>query len=105
MAHHIQEPVTRHQITSALSVITNPAHFCDRPQHFQTAWQTLKAARGETVDLGHVGPAIHQIENCQETATGIGGMSRECLARLRAHAAAKRIPLVNTPWPQGGDAA
>lgn len=105
MAHHIQQAVTRHQITTALSIITNPAHFCESPQHFQTAWETLKAARGETVDFRHIGPAIHQVENGADPGTRIAGMSRGCLARLRAHAAAKRIPLVNTPWPQGGDAA
>lgn len=105
MAHHTQQAVTRHQITTALSVITNPAHFCDSPQHFQTAWETLKAARGESVDFRRIGPAIHQVENSAEPGTGIAGMSRGCLARLRAHAASKRIPLVNTPWPQGGDAA
>ena len=105
MAHHIQQTVTRHQITTALSVITNPAHFCESPQHFQTAWETLKAARGESVDFRRIGPAIHQVENSAEPGTGIAGMSRGCLARLRAHAAAKRIPLVSTSLPGSGDAA
>jgi hypothetical protein len=105
MAHHIQQAVTRHQITTALSVTTNPAHFCDTPQHFQTAWQTLKAARGESVDFRRIGPAIHQIEAKREPAPLISGMSRGCLDRLRAHVARKGVPLSRAPMPSGGDAA
>lgn len=105
MAHHTHQTVTRHQITTALSVITNPAHFCENPKHYQTAWQTLKEARGESVDFRHIGPASHRIDEGGDTPTGIAGMTRGCLARLRAHAASKNIPLVSTSWPQGGDAA
>lgn len=105
MAHHIHQAVTRHQITTALSVITNPAHFCDTPQHFATAWQTLKAARGESVDLAHIGPAVYRVEAKGEQPPSISGMSRACLERLRAHVARKAAPMTSAPLPGSGDAA
>lgn len=105
MAHHNHTAITRHQITTALSVITNPAHFCENPKHYQTAWQTLKEARGESVDFRHIGPASHRIDEGGDTPTGIAGMTRDCLTRLRAHAAARNIPLVSTSSPGSGDAA
>lgn len=105
MAHHTETAVTRHQITTALSVITNPAHFCDTPQHFQTAWMALKAARGESVDVRHIGPAVHQVEAKRDSAPSISGMSRGCLDRLRAHVARKPAPMTFTVYPTEGGAA
>lgn len=98
--------ITRHQITSAISVITNPAHFCDQPQEMQLAWERLKAARGQTVDARRIGQAMHQVETGEERTARTLGLTRGGLARLRARAAAQRAPVVVTFWPQhGGDAA
>ncbi len=104
MAQTPNEAVTRHQITTALSVITNPAHFCGDPQHLQAAWQILKQARGQTVDLQRAGPAAYRVE-AEPLPRDIYEMSRGCLERLRARAAAKGVPVVKTVWPHGGDAA
>lgn len=95
----------RHQISVALSVITNPAHFYEQPEVLREAWQILKAARGEAVDMQRVGPAAYRVETEGPPISRAQAMSRHCLERLRQHAASKGIPIVSTVWPNSGDVA
>ena len=96
--------VTRHEITSAYSVVTNPEHFAAQPYAMRAAWQILKNARGETVDLDRAGPAAHRFET-EPRSRDIFQLSQNGLERLRARAAAKRLPIVSTVWPSSGDVA
>jgi hypothetical protein len=56
----------------------------------RTAWQVLKAARGQTVDLDRAGPAAHRITRAADRPVHALHMTAACLARMRAHAAMKR---------------
>jgi hypothetical protein len=95
----------RRDITStALEVITNPEHFATQPYAFRTAWQILKQARGQTVDLHRAGPAAHRFD-AEPRALDIYRLSQDGLDRLRARAASKSVPIVSTVWPSDGDAA
>jgi hypothetical protein len=52
----------RDNTSTALEVITNPEHFATQPYAFRAAWQILKQARGQTVDLHRAGPAAHRFD-------------------------------------------
>ena len=94
----------RHDITTAYSVVTNPEHFATQPYAFRTAWQILKQARGQTVDLHRAGPAAHRFD-AEPRSLDIYQLSQDGLDRLRARAAAKGAPIVSTVWPNSGDVA
>lgn len=95
----------RHDITStALEVVTNPEHFATQPYAFRAAWEILKQARGQTVDLHRAGPAAHRFD-AEPSAVDIFQLSQDGLERVRARAAAKCAPIVSTVWPSDGDVA
>ena len=94
----------RHNITTAYSVVTNPEHFATEPYAFRAAWQILKQARGQTVDLHRAGPAAHRFDT-EPRSLAIYQLSQDGLERLRARAAAKGAPIVSTVWPHSGDVA
>lgn len=96
--------VTRHDITTAYSVVTNPEHFADQPYALRTAWEILKQARGQTVDLHRAGPPAHRFD-AEPTTRDIYQLSKDGLERLRTRAASKSIPMVSTVWPTSGDVA
>lgn len=89
---------------TAYSVVTNPEHFATQPYAFRAAWQILKQARGQTVDLHRAGPAAHRFD-AEPRSLDIYQLSQDGLDRLRARAAAKGAPIVSTVWPSDGDAA
>lgn len=47
-------PPTPFEIDDALAVVHSPAHVHDQPRRRCEAWQTLKAARGQTMRLGRI---------------------------------------------------
>lgn len=103
MAHKEVQAFTPQEVTTALTVVTNPAHFCEQPNVMRTAWQILKAARGQAVDLDHAGPAAHQMRRNTDMPARPSYMSPGCLQRLQAHAATKRVSI--TIGRTGGTAA
>lgn len=103
MAHPEVPAFTPQEIATALTVARNPAHFCDQPKVMRTAWQILKAARGQSVDLDRAGPAAHRVSKIADRPVHPLHMTAAGLARLRAHAAMKRAG-INAGHP-GGTAA
>jgi hypothetical protein len=90
MAHSEFPAFTRQEVATALTVVKNPAHYCDQPKVLRTAWQILKADRGQAVDLDRAGPAAHRISRAADRPVHPLHMTAACLARMRAHAAMKR---------------
>lgn len=75
--------ILKHQkIASAREILTNPDQFCDIPSLFQTSWETLKAARGQTVNLDRICPPSHQSE-----------LASRIIARVRSYALSKGYTL------------
>lgn len=90
MAHPEVPAFTRQEISTALTVVTNPAHYCHQPNAMRTAWQILKAAHGQRVDLDRTGPAAHRVSRPADRPVHPLHMTAAGLARLRAHAAMRR---------------
>jgi hypothetical protein len=101
MAHKEVPAFTRQEVATALTVVKNPAHYCDQPNVLRTAWQILKADRGQPVDLDRAGPAAHRISRNVERPVHPLHMTAAGMARLRAHAAMRRGSAIHT----GGTAA
>lgn len=52
------------------SILADPAEFHHCPALLQSAWATLKAARGQSVDFDRIGPPRH-ITTCPGAATAL----------------------------------
>lgn len=70
------------EVKDALEICSHPDQFCDVPSLFQWSWATLKAERGQDMNLHQLPPMAHRIEPT-------GGV----IARIRSHARANNIPL------------
>ena len=103
MAHKEVPAFTRQEVATALTVVKNPDHYCDQPKVLRTAWQILKAERGQTVDLACVGPAAHRVSRPDDKPVHPLHMTAAGLARMRVHAAMKRA--ATHPGNTGGNAA
>jgi hypothetical protein len=103
MAHSEFPAFTRQEVATALTVVKNPAHYCDQPRVIRTAWQILKAERGQAVDLERAGPPAHRVSRPDGKPVHPLHMTAACLARMRLHAAMKRG--ATHPGNAGGTAA
>ena len=86
-------PPTLPQITDAQEILFNPGRSSCTPSLYLASWLTLKTARGQTVNMDHIGAPAHRILPSDTLLTRIR-------AKVRAYAIVQGYSLADTPAPR-----
>ncbi|WP_158966211.1 hypothetical protein [Chachezhania sediminis] len=74
-------------------IAAQPEAYADHPELYRAAWVSLKAERGQSVDLQRMGPALHRIQ-----PEGHGNVV-DTVAAIRQRAAGKAAAYIATTYP------
>jgi hypothetical protein len=71
-------------LSDALEQVSDPETYCRIPSIFGSAWERLKAARGQSVNFANIGEPAHRVEPATALTSRIRTYAKGKGYRLRS---------------------